>query len=98
MKTQDFYNVLATKAGTTKAQAIALVRAFEAVLAEEVRDKGESITLNGVGKFALKDVQARMRRNPITGQNAEAKPYRTVQFHAAHAFRMYGETAKKGKK
>lgn len=64
MKTQDFYNVLAAKAGTTKAQAIALVRAFEAVLAEEVRDKGESITLNGVGKFALKDVEARMRRNP----------------------------------
>lgn len=98
MKVQDFYGALAKKAGTTKAQAIEFVRALEEVLTEEVRDKGETIPLGKVGKFALKDVKARMRRNPITGQTAEAKPYRTVQFRAAHAFRVYGETAKKGKK
>lgn len=98
MKTQDFYNVLAAKAGTTKAQAIALVRAFESVLAEEVRDKGETIPLGKVGKFVLKDVPARTMRNPFTGQDIETRAYRTIQFKTAYAMRADAETAKKGKK
>lgn len=55
MKTKDFYGAPAAKADTTKAQAIAFVRALEEILAEEVRDKVETVAIGKVGKFVLKD-------------------------------------------
>lgn len=60
MKVQDFYSALAAKADTTKAQAIAFVRALEEILTEEVRDKGETVAIGKVGKFVLKDQLSRM--------------------------------------
>lgn len=51
MKVQDFYSALAAKADVTKAQATAVVRALEEILAEEVRDKGETVAIGKVGKF-----------------------------------------------
>lgn len=98
MKVQDFYGELAKKAGTTKAQAIEFVRALEAVLTEQVRDKGETIVIDKVGKFVLKDAPARMARNPLTGEKAETRAYRSIQFKPAHSFRVYADEAKKGKK
>jgi nucleoid DNA-binding protein len=76
MKTQDFYGALAAKADTTKAQAIAFVRALEEILAEEVRDKGETVAIGKVGKFVLKDQPSRMARNPQTGVTAPPSPTR----------------------
>lgn len=74
MKVQDFYGALAAKADTTKAQAIAFVRALEEILTEEVRDKGETIAIGKVGKFVLKDQPSRMARNPQTGATAPTEP------------------------
>lgn len=95
MKVQDFYGALAAKADTTKAQAIAFVRALEEILTEEVRDKGETIAIGKVGKFVPKDQPSRMARNPQTGVTAPTDPYKTVQFRSAYSFRAYGKKAKK---
>ena len=95
MKVQDFYGALAAKAGTTKAQAIAFVRALEEFLTEEVRDKDEIIVIGKVGKFVPKDQPSRMARNPQTGVTAPTDPYKTIQFRPAYSFRAYGKKAKK---
>lgn len=95
MKVQDFYGALAAKAGTTKAQAIAFVRALEEILTEEVRDKDEIILIGKVGKFVPKYQPSRMARNPQTGVTAPTDPYKTIQFRPAYSFRAYGKKAKK---
>lgn len=95
MKVQDFYGALAAKAGTTKAQAIAFVRALEEILTEEVRGKDEIIPIGKVGKFVPKYQPSRMARNPQTGVTAPTDPYKTIQFRPAYSFRAYGKKAKK---
>ena len=77
------------------AQATAVVRALEEILAEEVRDKGETVAIGKVGKFVLKDQPSRMARNPQTGVTAPTEPYKTIQFRPAYSFRAYGKKAKK---
>lgn len=74
MKVKDFYSALAAKADVTKAQATAVVRALEEILAEEVRDKGETVAIGKVGKFVQKDQPSRMARNPQTGVTAPTEP------------------------
>lgn len=95
MKVKDFYSALAAKADVTEAQATAVVRALEEILAEEVRDKGETVAIGKAGKFVLKDQPSRKARNPQTGVTAPTEPYKTIQFCPAYSFRAYGKKAKK---
>lgn len=96
MKTQDFYGALAAKADTTKAQAIAFVRALEEILTEEVRDKGEDITIGRVGRFVQKVVAPRPGHNPLTGEKLECRGYKSIAFKPMYSFKVFDKP--KGKK
>lgn len=96
MKVQDLYKALAERTGSTKAEAIKFVNALEAVLTEEVRDKGEDITIGRVGRFVQKVVAPRPGHNPLTGEKLECLGYKSIAFKPMYSFKVFDKP--KGKK
>ncbi len=71
--------VVSEKAGLSKGQAAAAVDAFlEAV--KECLQKGEKVSLIGFGTFQVVMREARMGRNPKTGEQIQIPAKKQVKF------------------
>jgi DNA-binding protein HU-beta len=68
--------------GLTKADARKLVDSVFAAIAEAAAN-GEEISLNGFGKFKVKDSPAREGRNPSTGAAIQIAASRKLTFSPA---------------
>lgn len=68
--------------GLSKADARKLVDSVFSAIAEAAA-KGEEVSLNGFGKFKVKDVPAREGRNPSTGATIQIAASRKLTFAAA---------------
>lgn len=67
MNNSDIAETLAGDHGLTKADAKKLVDAVFAAIADAAAN-GEEVSLNGFGKFKVKDQAERQGRNPSTGE------------------------------
>ena len=67
MNKADLVAAMAEKAGVSKKDAEASLKAFTDVVAEELK-KGEKIQLVGFGTFEVSERAARTGRNPHTGE------------------------------
>jgi len=86
MNNSDLADALAAANNVTKADARKLVDAvFNAI--GEAAAKGEEISLNGFGKFKVKDSPAREGRNPATGEAMTIKASRKLAFAPAKAIK-----------
>lgn len=86
MNNNDLAEVLAAANGVTKADARKLVDAvFNAI--GEAATKGEEISVNGFGKFKVKDSPAREGRNPATGEAMTIKASKKLGFTPAKAIK-----------
>lgn len=82
MNNNDLAETIATDAGLTKADARKVVDAvFDAIA--DAAAKGEEISLNGFGKFKVKDTPEREGRNPATGEAMTIKAVRKLSFTPA---------------
>ena len=86
MNNNDLAEALATGSGITKADARKYVDGVFAAIAEAAA-KGEEISLNGFGKFKVKDVAAREGRNPATGETIAIKASKKLTFTPAKAIK-----------
>lgn len=68
--------------GLTKADARKLVDTVFAAITEAAV-QGEEVSLNGFGKFKVKDVPAREGRNPSTGAAIQIAASRKLSFSPA---------------
>ena len=68
--------------GLTKADARKLVDSVFAAITEAAT-QGEEVSLNGLGKFKVKDVPAREGRNPSTGAAIQIAASRKLSFSPA---------------
>jgi DNA-binding protein HU-beta len=84
MNNADLADKLAADNGMTKADARKLVDGVFAAIADAA-SKGEEISLNGFGKFKVKDVPAREGRNPATGEAMKIAASRKLSFAPAKA-------------
>jgi DNA-binding protein HU-beta len=84
MNNSDLAESLAASHGITKTDARAMVDAVFASIAEAAA-KGEEISLNGFGKFKVKDSPAREGRNPSTGATIQIAASRKLSFTPAKA-------------
>jgi len=84
MNNNDLAEKLAAELGTTKADARKAVDAVFAAVAEAAA-KGDEVSINGFGKFKVKDTPARDGRNPSTGQAIKIAASRKLTFSAAKA-------------
>lgn len=82
MKKGDFVSAVAKQSGETKKTVEAVLDAMGSIIVEEVRDNGEDILIPGVGTFKQKRNEARMGRNPLTGESLKIKASKTIAFKA----------------
>lgn len=84
MNNADLAEKLAADNGMTKADARKVVDGVFAAIADAA-SKGDEVSLNGFGKFKVKDVPAREGRNPATGEAMKIAASRKLSFAAAKA-------------
>lgn len=84
MNNSDLADKLAADHGTTKADARKLVDAVFVAIADAAAN-GDEISLNGFGKFKVKDSPAREGRNPSTGETIKIAASKKLTFSPAKA-------------
>ncbi len=84
MNNTDLAEQLAADHGGTKADTKKLVDALFAAIGDALV-KGEEVSINGFGKFKVKDSPAREGRNPATGETITIKASKKLSFSAAKA-------------
>jgi len=84
MNNSDLADKIAADHGTSKADARKVVDAVFAAIADAAA-KGQEVSLNGFGKFKVKDSPAREGRNPATGATIKIAASKKLTFSAAKA-------------
>ena len=86
MNKADLVAAMADKAGVSKKDAEASLKAFTDVVAEELK-KGEKIQLVGFGTFEVSERAARTGRNPQTGAEMTIAASKAPMFMAGKALK-----------
>jgi len=86
MNKADLVAAMAEKAGVSKKDAEASLKAFTDVVAEELK-KGEKIQLVGFGTFEVSERAARTGRNPQTGAEMIIAASKAPKFKAGKALK-----------
>ena len=86
MNKTELVAAIADKAGLSKKDAEASVKAFTEVVAEELK-KGEKIALVGFGTFEVSQRAARTGRNPQTGKEIKIPASKAPKFKAGKALK-----------
>ena len=86
MNKADLVAAMAEKAGVSKKDAEASLKAFTDVVAEELK-KGEKIQLVGFGTFEVSERAARTGRNPQTGAEMTIASSNAPKFKAGMALK-----------
>jgi len=84
MNNSDLAEQLASAHGVSKTDAKKFVDAVFAAIGDAAA-KGEEVSLNGFGKFKVKDSPAREGRNPQTGETMKIKASKKLAFTPAKA-------------
>lgn len=84
MNTAELADVIASGYDLTKAEARNVVESVFTAIADAAA-KGEEVSLNGFGKFKVKDSPAREGRNPSTGAVLQIAASRKLAFAPAKA-------------
>ena len=84
MTNSDIAELLASTHGLTKTDARKILDSVLAAISEAAA-KGEEVSLNGFGKFKVKNSPAREGRNPATRETILIKASKKLTFTAAKA-------------
>ena len=82
----ELVSAIAEKAGLSKKDSEAAVKAFVEVVEEELK-KGEKVSLVGFGTFEVSKRAARDGRNPLTGEAMHIEESCAPKFKAGKAFK-----------
>ncbi|MGR4893118.1 HU family DNA-binding protein [Sphingopyxis sp. LARHCG72] len=86
MNASDLVEQLVSEHGVTKAEARELIGTlFSAIIVAAAN--GDDVSLNGFGKFKIKDSAAREARHPATGETIMIAAARRLTFIPAKAVR-----------
>ncbi len=86
MNKTELVAAVAAQAGLSKKDAEAAVKAFTEVVAAELT-KGEKVQLVGFGTFEVSEREARMGKNPKTGEPVEIAASKSPKFKAGKALK-----------
>ena len=84
MTKSELLNSLAEKSGLSKKDVATLMEAMAEMAYSEVKNSGE-FTIPGIGKLVKKHREARMGRNPATGEQIQIAAKTVVKFRVAKA-------------
>ena len=86
MNKTELISAVAEKAGLSKKDSEAAVKALVETVTEELK-KGEKVQLVGFGTFEVSERAAREGRNPQTGASMEIKASKAPKFKAGKALK-----------
>ena len=86
MNSGDIAERIANEAGLSKATARSIVTSIFDQIGDAAAT-GEEVTINGFGKFKVRNTPARSGRNPGTGEATQIKASRKVAFTPAKALK-----------
>ncbi len=86
MNKTELVAAMAEKAGLSKKDAEAALKAFTDTVAEELK-KGDKIALVGFGTFEVSERAAREGRNPQTGEPMKIAASKAPKFKAGKALK-----------
>ena len=86
MNKTELVAAMAEKAGLSKKDAEAALKAFTETVAEELK-KGEKIALVGFGTFEVSERAAREGRNPRSGETMTIAACKAPKFKAGKALK-----------
>jgi DNA-binding protein HU-beta len=81
MNKTQLVDAIAGDTGLTKADAQAAVDSFTGVVQEQLK-KGDEVAITGFGKFSVTKRDARIGRNPQTGESLKIKASNAPKFAA----------------
>ena len=84
MTKSQIVEALATKAGVSKKEIVTLLEAMTDLAYQEVKKSGEFV-VPGIGKLVKVHRQARLGRNPATGESIQIPAKTVVKFRVAKA-------------
>jgi DNA-binding protein HU-beta len=87
MNNSDLADIIAASHGLTKADARKAVDSVFSAITDAAA-KGEEVSLNGFGKFKVKNTPAREGRNPSTGATIQIAASNKLTFAAATAVKV----------
>ena len=94
MNRKELIDALATKTGSTKADADRNIAALIDIVTATLK-KGDSIALVGFGTFEVRKRAARNGRNPSTGEAIKIKASKAPAFKAGATFKAAVNGVKK---
>lgn len=86
MNKTELIEKLSVDLGVTKVMAGQFLQSFQDTVCEELANGGE-VALLGFGTFSTKHREARMGRNPSTGEPLQLKASRSPVFKAGKTFK-----------
>lgn len=86
MNKAELVAAIADRAGLSKKDAEAALKAFTDVVADELK-KGEKIQLVGFGTFEVSERAERVGRNPRTGEEMKIPASKAPKFKAGKALK-----------
>ncbi|MFA6391295.1 MAG: HU family DNA-binding protein [Patescibacteria group bacterium] len=84
MTKSQFIGALVEKTGLQKKEVVSFMDNLNELVYKECKSNGE-ITLPGLGKMIKKHREARMGRNPATGESIQIKAKTVLKFRVAKA-------------
>ena len=97
MKKLDFIKLIAEKVDLSQQKVNEVIDELGRQIVVQCRDKGEDISLPTLGTFKQKQMDARIGRNPATGEQMEIKGSKTIQFRPMPSVKVVIEPEKKKK-
>jgi DNA-binding protein HU-beta len=86
MNQEELKTAIADKAGLTKKNTGAVLKAFQEIVMETVAE-GESVTLVGFGTFEARSRKEKKGRNPKTNEEMIIPAYKAPHFKAGKGFK-----------
>ena len=83
MTKKEFSDKMAEKAGLTKADAQKAYDAFLEVTSDYLKS-GERVSFLGFGTFSVQQKEARVGRNPKSGEKINIPAKKVLKFHVFH--------------
>lgn len=87
MNYEKLVNAIAMDTGETKRTVDAVLKCLAEVTCNNLKVVGDLIAIPGLGRLKVSSRQARMSRNPRTGEQIEVPAKRSVKFVAAQALK-----------
>ncbi|WP_374335335.1 HU family DNA-binding protein [Methyloversatilis sp.] len=91
LNTKELAAFVAANHAISKGSALAIIESISTFIQYQTVRMGNSVNIDGLGKFKLKVSKARVGRNPRTGEEINIPETKAIAFKQAAAVKRYAK-------